>query len=128
MKVLDPGHRYAARHLDGPDEEIVTFVKREGENYPGNEGHHAGTNLQELCRIMIDRAHYLNRQNPCLETQEFIRLQRDSIRTLEIRAARMHDRPVPLSLRLQYDIENLPVCDFCGHVGCAGKCQEKENR
>jgi hypothetical protein len=30
MKVIDAGHKYALAHLDGPGEEVLTFVKREG--------------------------------------------------------------------------------------------------
>jgi len=38
MQELDRGHKYALRHLDGNEVETLTFVKREGDGYPGNIG------------------------------------------------------------------------------------------
>lgn len=61
MKVIDPGHVYELAHLDGQHVERLVFVKREGDGYPGNFGHHEGTNLQEVLRALIDRVEYLNR-------------------------------------------------------------------
>lgn len=45
------------------------FVKREGEHFPGNVGHYPGTTMQEVLRVLIDRAKYVNSQIPCLETE-----------------------------------------------------------
>ena len=48
MKVLDPGHVYELAQLDRESYDRypvahLTFVKRVGEGYPGNEGEaHAG--------------------------------------------------------------------------------------
>ena len=67
MRVLDPGHRYALRHLDGDGETVLQFVNREGEKYPGNAGACEGTTMQEILRALIDRAAYVNGQASCEE-------------------------------------------------------------
>lgn len=65
MKVIDPGHKYELSTLDGDDSPVVlTFVKRVGANYPGNESAYAGTTLQETLRACLDRLAYLDRQLP----------------------------------------------------------------
>ena len=123
MRVIEPGHQYALAHLDGNLEELLTFVKREGPGYPGNVGHHPGTNLQEVIRAMIDRVKYVDGQVPCRENKIVIAALRESLQYLEIRAARRHKRPVPAELDELGEhgigaIEALPVCRHCGHIGC----------
>lgn len=127
MKVLDPGHCYELVNLDDADKEVppvlLYFVKREGDGYPGNVGHHAGTNLQEVMRALIDRLIYLDRQNHDYRNREIIRRLRDSIWDLEVRAAERHKRePVPVSLH----VESIPVCSRCGHIGCGEACGPNE--
>jgi hypothetical protein len=61
MKVLEAGHKYELLSLDGGEPQILTFVKREGEGYPGNVGHHPGTTLQEVLRAEIDRGMYVGK-------------------------------------------------------------------
>ena len=58
MKVLDVGHVYELRHLDGRGRSILCFVNRE----PGRE--HEGTLNQEVLRALIDRVQYLDSQTP----------------------------------------------------------------
>ena len=36
MKVIDPGHSYRLDSFDGDRSIELHFVKRKGENYPGN--------------------------------------------------------------------------------------------
>lgn len=53
MLVIDPGHTYLLGSLDGPLTQTLVFVKRDSEShpngyYPGNEGHHPGTNIPSL--------------------------------------------------------------------------------
>ena len=69
MKILDAGHIYSLDSLDGNLEQTLTFVKREGEKFPFNSGSHAGTNCQEVLRVLIDRSEYLQKQKPCAETE-----------------------------------------------------------
>lgn len=102
MKVLDPGHAYSVAMLDCDErlEGLLTFVKREGEKYPGNVGNHPGTTMQEVLRALVDRAMYVYNQEPCTETESAIELMKAAIVCLEIRAARKHERvPEPIDRR-----------------------------
>jgi hypothetical protein len=125
MQVVDPGHRFALDMLDcSPHSSYrttgLTYVKREGTNYPGNIGHYAGTTLQEVCRAQISRALYVDNQISCIQTRNFIRLQRESILELELRAAERHGRVL---LNVREDIENEPTCLNCGHIQCNSNCR-----
>ena len=123
MKVRDPGHFYELPFLDEPTGvmfQTLTFVKREGEGYPGNEGHYAGTTSQEVLRTLIDRAEYVNRQVPCAETQAAAELMKAALLLLELRAARRHGRHLDAP-----DMEwivTAKCCGKCNHVGCEGDC------
>ncbi len=118
MKVLDPGHRYELPHLDGDGTTLLTFVKREGEGYPGNVGHHEGAIMQEVLRALIDRAEYVDRQLPSEETQGAIRSMQLACFLLEARAARRHKRSPPSVHGAVYGEPH----KGCGHVGCKGEC------
>lgn len=131
MKVLDPGHSYKLNWLDGTapqsfhDEwaipaDVLTFVKREGEKYPGNNGHHPGTNIQEVCRALIDRLKYIDNQiHDDRNTMAIIKLQH-VIWLLEDRAAERHHRGFDISFE---NIETFPTCTKCGHIGCERYCR-----
>ena len=114
MRVLDPGHRYALRHLDGDGESTLQFVKRDGPGYPGNVGRAEGVTIQEVLRALINRAEYVNRQTPCAETSETIALMTSAVQRMEARAARLHGREAPSAEQCVRG----PTCDRCGHVGC----------
>jgi hypothetical protein len=115
MKVLDPGHKYELNNLDGNAKTLLVFVKREGENYPGNIGHYQGTNLQEVIRALIDRLKYLNNQIPDESNLACIIKLRDCIWLLEDRAARRHNRDFDY---YPSNIEFELTCPKCGHIGC----------
>lgn len=115
MKVIDPGHKYELANLDGDGVQVVAFVKREGEKYPGNVGHHEGTNCQEVMRMLIDRLGHLDEQRTCDENAEIIAMQRRSIYLLEQRAARLHGRTFNLDIE---GVEKQSTCPVCGHIGC----------
>lgn len=128
MNIVDPGHKYELRRLDGVGYEILTFVKREGEGYPGNVGHHSGTTTQEVLRALIERAEYVDGQIPHKANHEVIGCLRRAIWELEGRAAERHGRleaflerfpPGPVE---SYDIETARTCDKCNHIGCEGAC------
>lgn len=121
MRVLDPGHVYALAHLDGISESVLTFVKREGPGYPGNVGHHEGTNLQEVLRALISRVQYLNAQISDDRNVTVLILLRGALRELEIRAAERHGRRFVWPDNIGYEIETAPVCEQCGHIGCDGR-------
>lgn len=128
MRVIDSGHQYEVTVLDENDQvayprQVITFVKRDGMKFPGNVGHYPGTNLQEVFRVCLDRVAYLENQVSCEENKQIQANIRDCIRLLEERAAKRHNRnPDPhlygkdgLSSN---QIEFLPTCRKCGHVGC----------
>lgn len=141
MKVIDPGHVFALAFLDGsitsPEmpkhgvllSSTLTFVKREGAGYPGNAGHHPGTNLQEVLRALISRVKYLEGQESHPNNTIIIFALRHAIWLLEQRAAERHDRPFTLEaagiLRIEdSSIEDAPTCPGCGHIGCEGQCED----
>ncbi len=130
MEVVDPGHIYILDYLDvnfdgrrhKSFEDTLTFVKREGDKYPGNVGHHPGTITQEVLRALIDRTKYVNKQLPCAENEYVLHSLRTAILFLEQRAHRMRGK------ELLYigpgDIEDIPTCDICGHILCEEKHDE----
>lgn len=118
MIVVDPGHECLLSSLDGEQENRLVFVKREGPGYPGNIGHHPGTTMQEVLRVLIDRANYVNNQIRSYLTEEAIGHMEKAILALEIRAARRHGRP---DVYLRQAVDG-PTCKKCGHAGCQGEC------
>lgn len=123
MIVLDPGHVYELDNLDDPDREVprvmLYFVKREGEGFPGNVGHHAGTTAQEVLRVLIDRVKYVDQQIPDPANDRVLKHLRDAIWELEVRAAKRRGTTLPKGLRGgDTDVEDLDVCPACGHIAC----------
>jgi hypothetical protein len=98
---------------------LLYFVKREGEGYPGNVGHHAGTNIQDVLRALIDRVQYLDNQISDVENEFVLNDLRSALFCLEKRAANRHGRVLGISQR---EIEKHPVCSKCGHIGCGNTC------
>src|SRR6059058_1606479 len=118
MNVLDPGHTYDLTWLDGEPERSafdhraenrLIFVKREGVGYPGNVGHHPGTNMQEVFRALIDPMKYLDGQIPHANNQLILSHLRLSLFYLEERAAERHHRVPTFDIETP-NIESLPVC------------------
>lgn len=127
MEIIDPGHQYHLRSLDLPEGhergfQTLTFVKREGPGYPGNSSHHPGTTTQEVLRVLIDRAFYVDNQIADEANQKVIRNLREAIFYLEERAARRHGRPFPPMVDIIDGIEKIPTCHKCNHIGCEGNC------
>jgi hypothetical protein len=119
MKILDPGHTYEVDIYDEPgftSPNVITFMKREGENYPGNKDSYPGTNCQELIRVLIDRLKYLNNQIPCPENKDALQYLRQALLSFEIRAAKRHQLFKGGNWMSMQIIETLPVCHICGHI------------
>lgn len=119
MKIIDRGHIFALDILDDnpklPTNQIIRFVKRIGYKYPGNYGgSYPGTTSQEVLRVLISRAIYVNGQIPCWETRLSIYLMGFIIWLYEHRAAKRHKRKAP-----GLDVAVFgKTCSRCGHVGC----------
>ncbi len=123
MEVVDPGHEYLLDSLDGEQMNHLIFVKREGEKFPGNVGHHPGTTMQEVLRALIDRAQYVNNQVKCHETTMAIDNMEFALLWLEQRAAKRHGRSESfLDIERKDIISGKNKCSKCGHVGCSGDC------
>lgn len=123
MKEIDPGHMFELQSLDNfqgqPPIQLV-FVKREGEKFPGNVGHHYGTNLQEVLRACIARIAYLDGQIPDDRNKIAAGHLGRVIFLLEDRAAQRHGRKPPSPFEAIFG----EACADCGHVGCKGSCRE----
>lgn len=121
MKEIDPGHKYSLQILDEEDDcswEHITFVKREGPDYPGNSGSWPGTTSQDIMRVLIARAKYVNRQKPHQVNELVVGNLRDCIWAFEERAAQQHNRTLPERHTVRYDVEHVPTCGKCGHIFC----------
>lgn len=126
MKELDKGHLYQLNQLDSNEDtpdSVVRYVKREGDKYPGNVGHYAGTTLQEVCRAQIAKLKYLTQQSlqigdkyGVILNQDCIDNERNNIYKLEFRAAIRHNRILVLTEEEKQKIEELPTCLKCGHI------------
>jgi hypothetical protein len=124
MKVIDPGHRYLAEGVAGCTPQLITFVKNRGAKYPGNSGDpHPGILCQELMRILIDRAAYLNSQGSCMETEHALANLRSALAWFEVRAARCRGEHVDLPYA--YSLEHQRTCSVCGHNCCSRQEHER---
>lgn len=112
MRVVDPGHCYKLKSLDGGESQKLVFVKREGPGYPGNVGRHAGTILQEVWRASIERLKYVDAQitHPC--NQQAIGHLRSALYLLERRAAERHG----VSIKVQEGQIEAWITQENGHV------------
>lgn len=122
MIVHDPGHKYQLKmyngsYMSGDKDVILTFMKREGEGYPGNVGHYAGTNIQEVLRALINRVEYLDNQIPNTRNWFVLENLRECILLLEERAAERHGRKLIITPS-HLTIEQEPTCPTCGHIQC----------
>ncbi len=83
MKVIDEGHKYHLKTLDGieSDVEKLTFVRRfrDSDNYPG-------TTNQEVLRALINRVEFLNDEVPWEGNKEILKHLRMALVLHESRA------------------------------------------
>jgi hypothetical protein len=87
---LDPGHLYLIPSLDGECPQQLRFVKRVGENFPGNTSAYPGTTSQAVLRCLIRRTQYVDKQIPDPRNEEAIQCLRRVIYLFEQRAAERH--------------------------------------
>jgi hypothetical protein len=128
MKTIDPGHHFKLDSLDGEIHQTLQFVKRVGENYPGNESpSYPGTTSQEVLRALIARTLYVDKQQPDPRNPIAISGLRMALRLWEERAAEKrgeHKRFLAYVDGVwdhgpEYEhIEDFPTCTTCGHIVC----------
>jgi hypothetical protein len=91
---------------------LLVFVKRVGEKYPGNVNAYPGTTLQEVFRCCIDRLKFLDAQVTCEENELVILHLKMAIYYLEKRAYRMHGIEQDFDMR---NVDEQPV-NSRGHI------------
>ncbi len=124
MRTIDPGHEYLLDGVGlGCGEQRVTFVKNEGDKYPGNIGHHGGVLTQELLRVCIDRTKYLNAQGSCMETEMALAAMRQALAWYEVRAARC--RGTYIEGNHAGALDDATTCPTCGHNQCHRTTHER---
>lgn len=116
MRIIDAGHKYEVNSYDGGEPQYITFMKRMGDNYPFNFSKYGGTNCQEILRVLIDRTEYLNKQQPCSESECIISSLKTALLLFEIRALRKREQHVDLTS--VDDVVRLQTCNICGHIKC----------
>lgn len=116
MKILDDGHQYNLQILDGDSTQSqqLTFVKRTGDKYPGNQTAYPGTTSQDVIRCLIDRNIYTDRQLPCWHNKLIKQLLICALYLLELRHWQKHNLKI-LPLK---NIHQAPTCEACGHTNC----------
>lgn len=121
MKVIDKGHRYLLSYLDADNASgELTFVKRIGQRYPRNDPPgYPGTTSQEVIRALIDRTQHVDSQHPHQSNHVALRLLRGALYEFEKRAAQIRGDESALEHAIAGgEIEKLPVCATCHHIGC----------
>jgi hypothetical protein len=120
MRVIDPGHKYKVSYLENKGEDTITFVKRMGPGFPGNNSEYSGTNCQELLRVLIDRVLYLDNQKSSKLNLIILSSLRVALWCFESRAAQLKGYSFS---KPQKNIEKLPFCSYCGHIA---NCEERK--
>lgn len=94
MKIIEPGHVYELSSLDGELKQSLTFVARE----PEHNRVHAGTQTQDVLRVLIDRTEHCHGCLPHRVNEEIIHHLRMALvlheaRALERKAEKGYYRP-----------------------------------
>jgi hypothetical protein len=88
MRVVQEGHIYLLDHIESAGHERLTFLRRSSAAIDYGLGQHPGTNSQEAMRALINRAEYLNRVLPSVETLDAAWYMRMALFCFEARAWR----------------------------------------
>jgi hypothetical protein len=123
VRVLDPGHLFSLVPLDGDEQQLLRFVKRQGPKYPGNSSAYVGTTTQEVLRALIARTLYVDGQESNPLNHLVLRNLREALRMLEMRAAKRADRVLSPEFMFSTEPETYTTCKRCGHVECAQVCK-----
>jgi hypothetical protein len=140
MKVRDPGHVFIIENYPAKEERYpilpedaresaIQFRKRVGPGYPGNGPYsYDGTTTQELLRVIISRAKYVDNQEHDPANDKVIEFARNSILALEARAAERRgeeylstwneDITTWMNEDCEVEVEDAKTCLICGHIFC----------
>ncbi len=88
MRIIDQGHQYELSHLEGDGHEILSFIKKESTENPGElQIVSDGTTNEEVLRVLIDRMNFLQVKKPCRENAIVITKLEECLMWLEKRTA-----------------------------------------
>lgn len=93
MRELDEGHKYALSQIGTDDEQVLTFLKRNGGPVQRDE-EYPGTISQEVIRALIARTKYLDSLLPCRENVYALAGLRQALYWYEVRAYQRHEQQV----------------------------------
>jgi hypothetical protein len=118
MENKIPGHtyyisEYSPRGWRYSGRQSLWFLSKTGYDFPGNKSEFAGTNCQEVLRVLIDRVKYLNGQKPHWVNPCIIFCLRLSLWLFEYRAAARVNEIFWCKLG---DIELIEPNPFNGHL------------
>lgn len=113
MRVIDPGHIYAVKNVDGDGEQHIQFVRRRDDHGELLDDSLCipGILTQELLRVAIDRTLYLYAEAPCDEDTEIVDCLRTAFTLYESRSARR-------TIEKLAKPEKAKICDICHHILC----------
>lgn len=79
--------------------------------------------MQDVLRVILDRARYVNNQIKSVKTEEAINCIEMAIYRFEERAAIRHKRSAAFyEISFSGIVNGDGKCVKCGHVGCPGNC------
>jgi hypothetical protein len=130
VRELDEGHKYALRQIGSDEEQVLTFLKRNGGPVQRDE-EYPGTLTQEVIRALIARTKYLDALLPCRENVYALAGLRQALYWYEVRAFQRHEQglnrvnaahadgefPIPFEM---HHIEDLPVRADDLHIDADG--------
>ena len=114
MEIIDKGHLYKLKSLDGDYDQTIRFVKRTYLRKPKSNTY-AGTTCQDVLRVLYDRVQYLHDEIPHWVNPIIMFFLKASVWLFELRAARR--RKHYYFHTLEYSITS-PMCHKCGHTDC----------
>lgn len=108
IEVLDPGHKYRITNLEADGTQTWRFIKRSSKMIR-HDREYAGSNTQDVIRMLIDRTEYLNDVGPSEESQNAITWLRMALYEYEARAWRRKKQKLNKMQRAQAEVADLNV-------------------
>jgi hypothetical protein len=86
MRIIEPGHVYGLFRGPVREGEVLRFIRRSSAAVDYGNGEHAGTNTQEVIRVLIDRLGFLRGRVRWIDLSEVIYSLRMALFCYEARA------------------------------------------